>query len=271
MMYPGARPIKKDRRDFKLSDIQLGGLGISLIPDFSFAGKIKNQFLSDFCTAFAVTSASEIQEGVELSPEYQFAKTKQLLGEYKKWGADLRTAIKSALKFGSLNIKEVSSEMKIAERDTIANWKNWDGALDVLAEQHKKKSYFSVNNSFEAIIIAMYDNREVVLTGANWRQEWTSAKKGIIPLNYGNYGVGHAFILTGKKTINDKVYIEAQHSGGESVGDKGLFYFSKEIIEKEIGKYGVFILVDYPDGMYKEIHWTFWTKVYDFIIKFLKK
>src|SRR3990167_6720197 len=107
----GLRKLPRDSRDFNLGAIQ-ETIDLSTIPQEFIVGEPiqKDQFDTDFCTGFAVTSASELQEGVELSAEWQFAKTKQIAGDWKSWGANLRDACKSAVEFGSIKEKEQFKE-----------------------------------------------------------------------------------------------------------------------------------------------------------------
>src|SRR5260221_241713 len=119
--------LPKDERDFSL-----GALftlpKLQEIPDEFVIGDIEvkdDQGDTDMCTGFTVANVSAQQEGVRLSPEYQFAKTKQLLGTPEGYGSDLRTAVQSACKYGSLP-KSLSPYMAGRERrDLIADWNNW--------------------------------------------------------------------------------------------------------------------------------------------------
>jgi len=202
---------------------------------------IKDQLDSDFCTAFAVINASEIQEQKRLSPEWQFMKIKN--GD-KSWGSDLRTACKSCVKFGSIPQEKVNISLTNASRDTILDASKWDSKLDIEAFFYKKKSYFKVD-SFQEVKQAIYKNKVPVITGVKWRNSWNYIdSSGIIPIDNENSeeGSGHAFVYTGWKIINDKEYLIATLSNG-MIGNKGKFYFSKECFEKE-SKYGNFVFVD---------------------------
>src|SRR3990167_5751264 len=109
----GLLPTPKDKRDFSFGGI-FGLPNLKDIPDTSWVVseplEIKDQGESDMCTAYALTAVSEDQEGVLLDPLYQFAKIKQIMGEYESWGADLRSACKSATQFGSLEVSEVPED-----------------------------------------------------------------------------------------------------------------------------------------------------------------
>jgi len=267
----GLLPLKKDNRDFKLSKL-LGAMDLSQLPEgFMVEGwdkiKIKDQGPTDYCTSYAGTSASELQEEVELNPLYQFVKTKQIMGRWETWGADLRSLCKSLTKFGSLE----ESETPIIDRE-IRDWNNWPAELDEKAKKHLKESYFEADGhggSFNAIKVALWQEREkkrAVIVGAIWRSEWTSAPRGIIPEEYGKEGFGHAFIIIGWT----KEHLIAHLSNGENIGDNGRFYFSKTVADKELGNFGRFLLTDMDPEIAKQLIWPLWLRIWESIKKLFK-
>ena len=273
----GLRPLPADNRDFSVGAI-FAPIDVSEIPENFSIGKlkVKDQGGSDMCSGYAVSSASELQEGVELNPLWQFAQTKKLMGEWQSWGADLRTACASAVKVGSIRegLDEILPTSE-SPRDTIANWKNWPNLSDE-ADKFRKQSYFSVSKGgykdlFDAIQAELWRNREDkrgVVVGALWRPEWITAESGVISQEYGKEGFGHAFLFIGKKTINGVPYLVAHLSNGD-IGDNGEFYFSRNVVNKEIGKYGAFMFNDLPADYYKKTYWSFWQKLTNFIRTFL--
>lgn len=267
----GLRKLKGDIRDFNLGAIQKP-IDVSGIPDFIVGEPIqKDQGNTDFCSAFATTSASELQEGVELNPFWQFAKTKEILGNWKEWGADLRTACKSLVDYGSLEETQVQGLEIINEsRDIIANWQMWPGELDIYALTHKKQSYFAITKGayssiFEAIKAALWQNKDekrIAIVGALWKGEWTDAENGIIPEVYGDNGTGHAFVFKGFKHINGVPYLVAHLSNGD-IGDTAnhAFYFSESVVNREIGDYGIYMYVDFDPKIYEQKYWSLWQKI----------
>ena len=91
----GLLPLKKDNRDYSYTKV-FGALVLLPTSDFLVGETymIEDQKGSDYCTAYAVSTISEIQEGIDLDPLYAFAKIKQIAGDWKPWGADLRSACK---------------------------------------------------------------------------------------------------------------------------------------------------------------------------------
>mgnify|MGYP001566113435 FL=1 len=249
MIKAGLKPLVPDSRDFTM-----GALYPKLpLPEHDFVVatplEIKDQGDSDFCTAFATTAVSEDQEMNILSPEYQFAKTKQLLGDSTAWGADLRTACKSCVVFGSLSKSFAKISLQENGREYCANWINWDKTLDAWAYLHRKQSYVAVTgwyDIFDDIRSTMWhfrDERRSVVTGCLWRYEWN--QNAVISKEYSTDGVPHAFKIFGQKTIDGEPYLIAQLSNGKELGDQGLFYFPREVVNKEF-TFGTFTFIDLP-------------------------
>lgn len=235
----GLRPLPKDDRDFALGAFYDLPKLEELPPEFFLMPKkIEDQDNSDLCTAFASTSVTEDQEGIEMSPEFTFAMTKEIEGDFATWGADLRSACKSHTKIGALPKVESPFSLATHSRDFVANWTNWPQELKNKAAIHKKQNYFSVEGPydlFDDIRASLWGYRlelRSIMTGVLWRPEWTHTfssdafNNGIIPTNeLPKNGFGHAFKICGWKQIINEPYLIAQLSNGENIGDKGFFYF----------------------------------------------
>ena len=99
---------------------------------------------------------------------------------------------------------------------------------------------------FDKIRSTLWKNRHEkrsIVTGCTWRPGWIGAKDGIIPKDYPDRGFGHAFKIFGQKKINGEIYLMAQLSNGKGVGDQGIFYFSREVVNREF-RYGTFMFKD---------------------------
>lgn len=243
----GLNLIAKDERNYKLGAI-FGAPLLSDIPkeDFLIADpEVLDQGNTDACTGYASSLASGLQEGVPLSPKYQFAQIKKMLNDLNGYGGDLTTACKVAVKIGSLESKY---ELPLFTRDQFANWVNWPDSLDELAKNHRKKVFFEIEehsdlfDSIRANLWRFRNEKRAILTGALWRPEWTTSG-GVIPKTYSNSGFGHAFIFIGQKIIDGTPHLVAHLSNGTIIGDKGRFYFPREVINKEC-TYGNFMFQD---------------------------
>lgn len=260
----GLRELPPDGRDFTLGGV-FGDGSLVDVPDGDFfVGVplgIKDQKDSDYCTAFAACAVSEDQEKVKLSPYYNFAKTKQIMGDKDSWGADLRSACKSFVKYGSVKDDEDPWYVKKNpfDRELVADWTKWPPIYDELAAKHKKKSYFKVQgptgNMFNDIRIALWKHRKdraSVLVGLKWRHHWSNLAGGIIDeVGEGSY-TPHAFKIFGQKEINGKIYLIAQLSNGTENGDKGFFYLAEEVVS-ETAPYGAFMFKDIDPIMARNI------------------
>jgi hypothetical protein len=269
----GLRPTPRDKRDFSLGAI-VPQWNITSVPNKDFlVGDvigIKSQKLSDFCTGFSVCAVSELQEGMALNPCYQFAKIKQIEGSYAGWGANLRSAAKSVCDWGSI---EADKGYTVEEqpRDFLANWANWTG-YDTDAEKHKKRSYVSVDGQYDFftnIRIALWqfrDEKRGIIVGTTWRPSWTYAEHGIVPkAEDTNYGFGHAIAIIGQKMIGDEPYLVIQNSYGEMAGDKGFYYFPKEVVNKEFAPYGAYMFIDMPKEEVKKKAWSLRMRITEWI------
>lgn len=236
----GLRLVAPDKRDFSFAGV-FGQIDISQIPDFNIEVRAENQENSDYCSSYAITSASEVQEGVQLDPIFQYAMTKKIEGNYLSWGASLGDACKSAVKYGSIELKDALFNLA-TPKEIAANWNNYPKELVDKAKAHAKKTFFSAGTTFEQVISAIYQSKNPAITGALWRNEWT--RQAVIPKEYGDDGFGHAFVFTGKRVMNGVIELIATLSNGD-IGDKGKFYFSKEIFEKEC-TYGTYLFTDMP-------------------------
>ena len=237
----GLQPLPKDRHDFSFGGT-FGKISADLLPteDFVVAEplEIKDQKDSDMCTAYASASVSEDQEGTILEPSYTFARGKELKGSIEGWGLDLRTICKASVEFGFLPKSKSPFSLETNDRDFLADWNNWPSTLDSWSRQHRKYSYFTVDGQkdmFDSIRATLWlnkDEQRSILTGVLWHQEWTDAPEGIIPKEQGTPMFGHAFKVFGQKEIGGEIYLVAQLSNG-MIGDKGLFYFPREVVNRE--------------------------------------
>jgi len=267
----GLRELPPDSRDFSFGKA-FGVIDLKDIPaNFVVAEpiKIEDQKETDFCTGYASSSVSEDQEGVDLDPLYAFAKIKQVQGSPEKWGANLRDTCKAAVKFGF--IEKTDSPFTLEKgRDFLADYRNWPEALDEKAKVHRKKSYFKIDGYkeiFDALRAALWMNRDKkksILTGVGWRDRWNGAEGGIIPDYLTDPIAGHALKIFGQKDIGGELYLIAQLSNGRDVGDFGIFYFSRKVINRDF-TYGAYIFEDMSPEEAKKICWSALRKILEAI------
>lgn len=260
----GLLPTPKDGRDFSLGGV-FGVIDIKTVPnsDFMVATplEIKDQRDLDFCTGYSLAAVSEDQEGVALDPAFVFAMIKRERGEWQSWGADLRSGCKVATKVGFIAKGDNPEDYSGKSRNFLANWNNWNNLDDLLkiATKHVKQSYFKVDGSydtFDNFRAALWQHRaekRSIYTGCVWRSNWTYAKGGIIPKTAGTASVGHAFKICGQKNINGELHLVVQNSYGTDVGDGGLFYFPRSVVNRDFN-FGGYIFKDMPTEIAKDLN-----------------
>ena len=225
---------------------------------------IQNQTDLDFCPAYSI---AEIQHGLWgnlMSPLWQMAKIKEVMGEYLSGGADLRSACKSTTDYGSIPnaCSPFTHNTGVAatdkDRNFLANWLNWPISLDGLGKTFKDLSYFAVDGSndfFDNIrsTLAMHSNQRNggVIIGLEWQESWTYNNKGIIPdVVPTTTGDPHAMRIIGQKTLpgEKEPRLVFQQSWGtevynQPIGDNGLYYFPRSVVNHfETLGYGCFTL-----------------------------
>lgn len=216
---------------------------------------ILNQINLDFCTGFTTVELQNAIWGTENDPLYQFAKISQVKGEYQSWGANLRHAVKSAVKYGSLPLSQTpysyNGNPTDKPRDFLANWANWPAALDIVALKEKDLSFFEVDGPldiFDDIRSALSIHRQErrgVSFGIFWHSDWTYVQGGIIPeqMPAGRNGGGHDMAIVGQKTINGKLYLVFQQSWGPNAGNQGFYYFPRSVVNQAfMDGYGAFTM-----------------------------
>ena len=244
----GLRPTPKDDRDYKLGALfQLPELS-KLPENFVLEGfNIKNQQDSDFCSGFAVTGLSELQEGVELSPEYQFALSKIISGDIEEWGQDARTAMKTAVKLGSLEKSQAPYSLENKDTSFLRDPKNWPGDLMEKAKKHQKSVYIRVSGKYDAFddirasIYKWRDERRGVALGINF--SWPSNQ---IILDDVGPGFGHMVYVAGWKTVNGVPYLVMVNSWGKEAGEQGTHLLSRNVVNYYDDMYGAYMFVDKP-------------------------
>lgn len=257
-------PTPVDERDFKLGAVVGHARPVDL-PDEYTVGEplvIKDQGEgTDMCTAYALTAVSEDQEGVVLDPFYTFGATKFITGDKAGWGADLRSAAKSAVKgdgpYGFLEVKDVSrvtSPATMEDRNAAADFSLITSAEEIEARKHAKQSFFSVDGPydlFDNMRSAMWQTRaekRSIFTGCNWRPSWTRGDGYIWDAPAGQT-FGHALKafgwFTGNGDAEGKEFMKLQLSNGKGIGIGGVFYIERQALNQAFS-FGAFMFLDMP-------------------------
>ena len=226
IQFGGLKPHIRDKRDFSHKKTY-GVFDLSQLPDeYILPSIILDQKLSYKCTAFSSCAYQDAQEGIGFDPDWFYAKEGEIEGEVSEYGYSLRTALKTGVKAGFKPlIRQDNNNMYLED------------------------SFFAVDCNFDAIRIALWlarAEKRSCLAGTMWFSEWTYTQGGIIPETYSEPVGLHAIVIKGWKKINGITYLIIQNSYGTSVGDNGLHYFPKNVVNKEF-KQGLFMWREKPD------------------------
>lgn len=239
-------PTKVDARDFKLGAItDLPAL--SELPDgFLLSGiEIKTQVQTDFCTQFASCGTSGLQEGVSLSPEWAFAKSKEISKNAEEFGQDIRIALSVHTKYGVPEASEVPYTVNNKDSEFLRHIENYPPDLLSKATKHIKKSYADVTGTYD-----YFDD----IRASIWK--YRSEKRGIISgLQYGwsiydkelladQGGGGHCIYYAGWRKKGSDFQLALVQSYGKEAGENGIQWVSRSVVNKYVSIYGAFMFID---------------------------
>ena len=243
----GLLPTPYDERDLTLGAITELPKLTELPSNFILDGiEIKNQGKTDFCTQFAACGMSELQEGVSLSPEWCFAKTKELNGGVDSYGQDLRQALDTHRKIGAVEAKDVPYSVATKDKDFLRRIENYPRELAMGAIQHMKQSYLKVTGPYDA-----FDN--IRATVWKYRAEKRGVAMGcifgwdtddVILDTVPTSGGGHAMYYAGWKTIKGEEYLVLVNSYGKNAGENGIHYVSRDVVNHFEAQYGAYMFSD---------------------------
>lgn len=238
----GLRELPKDNRDFPLGAL-FGVLPLDQLPEefeLTTPFPIKNQGNTDYCSAYASCGLSELQEQVELYPEWSFACSKEISGNHDAWGQDLRSAVKAHTKYGGMPVEHTSE----GQNGDLRRLSSYPDEYLTIAQKHLKSSYFRVDgsyDSFDNIRAAIYKHRndkQGVIIGVIW--SWNTSD--YVLKNPQDTGWGHAVYITGW----NKEGLIMVNSYGESAGKNGKHILTREVVNAFVPRFGAYMLVDMP-------------------------
>jgi len=241
--------------------------------EFTTPFPVKDQKQTDYCSAYAACGASELQEEVELYPEYSFALSKELSGNPDAWGQTLRHAQKAHQKYGAV---EANLALELAQNIDLRRLESYPREWLKKAIKHKKKSYFKISGRYDH-----FDNIRASIW--KYREEKRAIEIGLIfgwPLpqykldTVQQQGFGHAMYVTG--WANDDTLIVV-NSYGLSAGQNGKHKISREVINAFIGRFGAYMFLDLDPKDVKtqierrELYFaTRWERVIIYVVRVFK-
>lgn len=233
------RKLPYDKRDYS-HEKTFGAPTIPLPPTLGrMVGPIKDQGTSSYCTAFACSSASEYQERITLSPEYQTAKEGENQGSPIYNGTNPRNALSTATKYGSLPDEQSPLKFFKDGWQLPAQWQNYPPKLDGQAISHRKDSYYNVTKTYQGMKDALFQAKAengVVMIFGKWFSQWNNPIGGIVPTPATSAITLHAYVAYDWVVCADGVErIKCQLSQGSGFGDGGTLYLSSECIAATFG------------------------------------
>lgn len=226
-----------------------------LPQDFSLAYD-KSWILSqkeDSCASHASSLASSFQEGVRLEPIMPWVIARREAGmQPSDWGCSLKDIASAHRNVGAM---ELSRALLHEGDDGWRQPENWDTFTNrIQAAQHKKGSYLWVErqlgyDQFDAIRATLYQVNTPIVIG----MMWPYGEEPIID-DWSEGGFGHAITVVGwKRYPGGKDYLVIANSWGRSSGDDGQFLISRQIINKEVPRFGAFYFEDMPAAEVREL------------------
>lgn len=239
----GLRELTRDDRDFSLGAFTVLPSLEELPKEYkmNLPFEAKDQGNTDFCSAYSSCGVSELQEGIELVPEYSFAGSKKLSGDVDAWGQNLRDACKTHQKHGALPVEVAPKSLKLLSNDKKRQWR-WYEQLLPKALPQRKKSYFSVTGNYDS-----YDNIRATIW--KYRKENRAVMIGVIfSWNLEQYildnpqdqGYGHAMYVCG--WTEKGLYV--RNSYGNKAGEKGLHIVTRDVINEFVPRFGAYMFMD---------------------------
>lgn len=240
----GLTPLPEDNRDFQLGAIF--NLGDTSQLPYSFELElpfpVRDQGSTDYCSAFTTCCMSELQEGVELDPQFSFAVSKMISEDPDTWGQNMRDAMKAHVQVGAVPLGSHDIPLEDYKGRYI---KNYSPILLEVAEEHKKQTYMSVKSVgadwFDSIRLALwkfkYEKRAVSI-GVIFA--WGLSEKVIDKIGSG--GFGHMMMIYGWEGDYAKVY----NWYNKSAGNNGTHLIHKDIINVYAPRYGAMMFIDMP-------------------------
>ena len=251
----GLLPLEGDSRDWMLHD----HFGVLAVPFADFACSddpvILGQTELPLTAALAVGQTCQNRGSEGHDPMYTYAAARHLSHKdpTRGWGCDLRSACKAVVRHGLLP----AALAPFQPHDGVARWgawSSWEGMdeLHKAASSRKKGAFFAIDppprgmDLFDALLSASYGllpARRPIVTGVKWRGEWTLQREGVVPQRPCKGGLLCAVRVLGQRIINEVAHLVVAPNLGRGVGDNGLFYFCREVANREM-RYGSFAFRD---------------------------
>ena len=224
------RFIQLKKHHFKKGDAlhhhNFGAIDASALPDeLLFLSAILDQGQLPACSAYASTAVRDSMKGKLYDPKIQWHEEQQFCNSPLSDGvSDMRVPMAVGVETGFVPIQTPLPVDKASTFYSVSQ--NGD------------------NDLFDSIRVAMQQAHCPLVFGITWMNEWTNALGGTIHDNGKTVDGGHALKIAGWKQLNGDPYLVIQNSWNTMVGDGGLYYFPRSVVNYCFGEYGIYYWTD---------------------------
>jgi hypothetical protein len=259
--FNGSRPWRWDPRETHFSHKRYFGA-----PDLTQLPKgglhrprrpIENQLWSVRCGAYSAAVGNGYIRKLRFHPDWQAIKIGKQQGRSVDInGSEPRACMNSMRDDGSVlwDASNIHIESHGIEQSGFPGY--FPPSLDEQAQSNRITAYLGVDDKFDYFddirwaLFRAYSPANgtgpVVHAFGRWFNEWTNSPGGIVTSVYQSLAGWHAYIFIDWCVIGGREYLIAQNSGGEGVGDRGYFYFPREVVNREFAIWGTALKI--PTG-----------------------
>jgi hypothetical protein len=248
MNRTGLKPLPLDLRDKAYQrHLIFGAPSLSQLPtEYTAGGTVSdiNQLNgkyggSSYCTDFSTVALAEREDGQAYSREYHAQKESHIQNRNieQSGGTDLRTAFRVATEYGFLPQSLAPFSWRDVGAIDAADPAKWDLSLDATAQQNAHPGFTWITGPydyFDSVRAALWDKRDkngTVSAGIPWYSEWETVEQdGVLPTPTKPPTTLHDTELFGWVIKNGRTYLKVNSWQGESYGDKGIVYLSRDIL-----------------------------------------
>lgn len=230
-MNNGTRPVKPDHRDYSFHRT-FGSVGSLDLPaeyncDAGFG--MPNQNTDGFpngCTGYTQTEICQDEDALRYNPAFTYMMTRMMEGTYPQpVGCDVRDSLKSTITYGVQAPTETTgSQAFVHHRGQYYNIEQVDGM-----------------DWFDSIRSALWVNRlerRSASVATIWYPDWENdmSTSGMLPMPENinipaNDASWHNYKICGWTSIGGYQYLITKSWQGDTYGNKGWAYFSREVID----------------------------------------
>ena len=245
-MKNGVYPVKKDHRQYSFTrtfgNIETEDFHKDFNLDAGLTNPDQNKEGYPYgCTGYTQTDIATDEDGVIYQPSFTYDKTLFMEGYTGRMaGCDIKDSLKSTVIYGLL------PALGLDERDSTAN-----RAAYYQIEKFVGLDWF---DSLRKTLLINKENKRSISMASSWYPEWTGTNvnsTGIVhaPTNW-SWVSGHNYKISGWKTIDGIPYLIVKSWQGNTFGDNGWCYFSRELTNNLMEVYGTGAFINIKSDMH---------------------